>query len=144
MFAADRAQHIYSVVEPALATGKIVLSDRSIYSSVAFQGSGRSLGEQLVFDINVQACAGRLPDKVLVFDIPVMQALARINQRAGEESGDAFESERIEFHETVRKSFADFVKKDPSRFHFISAEGDTEAVFALTLNALTPLLEVAA
>jgi len=102
LYAAARAEHVRKVVRPALAEGKVVLCDRFVLSSYAYQGYGRGLGTELVQRINEPALDGCLPDVTVFINIPPERAFARMNEN---KVRDRLESEDISFHERVFEGF---------------------------------------
>jgi len=139
LFAASRAQLVQTAVEPALARGAWVLCDRFVYSSLAYQGHARGLGRDRVLRANADA-ATRLPDLVVLMDLPVAASLARAAARG---SLDRFEQEGAEFHEAVRRGFLAERDQDPDRFATVAADDAEEAVTASVLAAVLPLLDAA-
>jgi dTMP kinase len=111
LYAADRAQHIVEVVRPALAAGRHVVSDRSAWSSVVYQGIGRGLGLDAVRRINDWAVEGCWPDLVVLLDVDPMRAATR---RAREL--DRLEQAGAGFHERVRAAYLDLAAADPCRW----------------------------
>jgi dTMP kinase len=111
LYAAARAEHLRQTVRPALAEGKIVLCDRYVFSSIAYQGFGRELGEAMVLDINAAAMDGLWPDVTFFMDVPFEEGRRR-TQRRGE--ADRLEMEEDAFHQRVRKGFLHTAEKNPS------------------------------
>jgi len=111
LMAADRAHHVATKIGPALASGRDVISDRFMASSMAYQGAARGLGEELVRDISLFAVDGLTPDLTILVDVPV--AIGR--ERAGHRGAlDKLEQEQDDFHETVRAAFLSFAESDDS------------------------------
>jgi len=123
LFAASRAQHVSRVIRPALEEGKVVLCDRYLDSSLAYQGAGRGLGEQDVLSLNVWATQGLFPDLVMLLHIEPDQGLSRI----GEEQ-DRIESEDESFHAKVADAFLKIAEDHPERFRVIDASGPPDVV----------------
>lgn len=123
MMAADRAQHVEEVVEPALATGRSVISDRSVYSSLAYQGGARGLGVDEVRAVNDFALAGRWPDLVILLEVDPTQAFARRSRAL-----DRLEAEGDEFHGAVARTYEGLLAQEPERFVVVSASGSIESV----------------
>lgn len=115
--AADRAQHIDEVVAPALATGRHVVSDRSVYSTLAYQGYGRCLPIDEVSRINQWALHGRWPDLVVLIDTPIEVLERRMRGR----QLDRFEREDDDFHARVREGFRTMATQDPE--HWVVIDG---------------------
>jgi dTMP kinase len=136
VFAAARAHLVMTVIRPALQKGKIVLCDRFVDSSVAYQGVGRGLGEQDVLTLNAWATQGLFPDMVLLLHISPEDGLAR----AGEEPPDRFEAEDIAFHARVAEAYLKIAEEHPERFRVIDAAGSPEEVHKRVREALEPVL----
>ncbi|MFT3851628.1 MAG: dTMP kinase [Ilumatobacteraceae bacterium] len=130
--AADRAQHLAEVVEPALAAGRHVVSDRSVYSALAYQGYGRELDVDEVRRINDWAVGGRWPDLVVLLDADPDVLAARI---AGREL-DRFEREGEAFHARVAAGFRAMAAADPERWVTIDAGAPVDDVGAAVLAAV--------
>lgn len=122
LIAADRAQHVHEVIEPALRDKKLVLCDRYADSTLAYQGYGRGLDLSLLGRINHLATGGLIPDLTLLFDCPPEVALSRTAARfregtkANAPREDRFEAEGFEFQKRVRQGFLELAKSEPSRF----------------------------
>lgn len=114
LMAAARAQHVAEVIRPALAKGEVVVSDRFIDSSVAYQGAGRGLGEQAVADISAWATEGLLPDLTIVLDVPPEAGLGRARD------ANRMEAEPISFHAAVRASLLARAAAAPDRYLVVS------------------------
>jgi len=133
LFEAARAQHVEKVIRPALAIGSIVICDRFADSSVAYQGHGRGLSEELVERLNAVATGGLRPDLTLLLDIPVETGLERARRvHAGKggvgKSEDAIGEESIEFHLRVHGGFAEIGRAELARVNVIDASRPLEAV----------------
>lgn len=118
LFAADRAQHAKEVIKPALARGEIVLTDRYVDSSIAYQGFGRGLGAQFVRDINAKATGDLWPDLTVVLDLPAEMCLRRI---APTRSADRIEQAGIDFYRRARHGLLQCAAEAPSRYLVIDA-----------------------
>jgi dTMP kinase len=116
LMAADRAQHLDTVVSPALAAGRSVVSDRSAYSSLAYQGGARGLGVPAVRAVNEWAVAGRWPDLVVLLDLDPASASARLGREL-----DRLEREAASFHRTVRDTYLGLAGAEPERFLVLDA-----------------------
>ena len=116
MYAADRAEHVASVIEPALHRGAIVISDRYVDSSLAYQGNGRGLSNSDIAQLNSWATGGRMPDLTILLDMPPEAGLGR---RA--RSADRLEAEPPEFHRRVRAGFLALAREDPPRYLVLDA-----------------------
>lgn len=134
LIAADRAQHMREVVLPALAAGGTVVSDRSVYSSLAYQGHGRALDLSRLREVNDWALAGRWPDVVVVLDVPSDLARARLAGRAL----DRFEREDAAFFDRVARGFRCLAAEEPGRIAVVDATPSIDEVFAAVLHAVGP------
>ena len=131
MMAADRAQHLQDVVLPALSAGRHVVSDRSAYSSLAYQGGGRELGIDAVRAVNEWAVYGRWPDLVVYLRIGRDVASGRLQR-----SLDRFEQEADGFHARVHQAFDQLAEAEPERWLVIDADGDVDEVAARVRTAV--------
>jgi dTMP kinase len=143
LYLASRAQLVESVVRPALAAGKDVVSDRFTDSSVAYQGGGRGLGQELVERMNEWATGGLSPDLTFYFDVDPREGLAR-RERSGGGELDRMERERVEFHDRVRRAYLETAKRNSDRFRVIPVEGGEEEVWARVRPVLEQYLAAAA
>ena len=125
LYAASRAQHVRDVIMPSLEAGKLVLSDRYVDSSIAYQGAGRKLGMDLVAQINAPAIDGCLPDLTILLDIDAATALRR---RETASVVDRIEMLEDSFHIRVGKAYQQLLRQNPDRFVRINAEGSMEEV----------------
>ena len=116
MYAADRAEHVASVIKPALDRGAVVISDRYVDSSLAYQGNGRGLSTSDIAQLNSWATGGRMPDLTILLDMPPEAGLGR---RA--RSADRLEAEPPEFHRRVRAGFLALAREDPPRYLVLDA-----------------------
>ena len=119
LYAADRAHHVFTVVRPALEAGTIVVQDRYLDSSVAYQGAGRVLEENEVRDVSLWATENLLPDLTIVLDAPASTLRARI--QGDDRVYDRLEAEGDDFHERVREAYRRFAAHDPHRLHILDA-----------------------
>ena len=119
LYAADRAQHIATVVRPALERGEIVIQDRYFDSSVAYQGAGRVLDATEVRDLSLWATESLLPDVTVLLDLDENVAQTRLN--AADKPFDRLESEKAEFHSRVRAGFLALAHAEPKRFLLLDA-----------------------
>lgn len=138
LYAAARSQHFAETVEPALKAGKVVLCDRFIDSSLAYQGVGRGLGIDEVKKINEFAIGDRMPDVTILFDIEPAVGLARINANASREV-NRLDQEGLAFHESVRAAYLDLSKRFPERIRVIDASKSVEEVVATVWAHIAPL-----
>lgn len=116
LYAADRAHHVASLVRPALAAGKIVLTDRYLDSSVAYQGAARSLGKEEVRDLSLWATDGLMPDLTLLLDLPPAEGRKRVGKNL-----DRIEAAGEDFHEAVRREFLAMAQAQPQRWAVVDA-----------------------
>jgi dTMP kinase len=135
LFAASRAQHVTSVIRPALAEGKVVICDRYIDSSIAYQGSARGLGEQDVLTLNVWATQGLFPDLVLLLHLEPEAGLLR-----SLEEPDRFEMEGGDFHAKVSDAYLRIAEEHPERFVVVDADQTPEVVHEQVVEALERVL----
>ena len=122
---AQRAQHVAEKIRPWLEAGRVVLCDRFIDASVAYQGYGRGLGSCMVQTLNAHATGHIVPDLTLLLDVPPHVGLGRI----GDRRGDRFERENHEFHERVRQGYLALMRRSP-RFRRIDATRAVDTVAA--------------
>ena len=123
MYAADRAEHVASVIEPALERGAVVITDRYIDSSLAYQGTGRGLRGADIARLNSWATGGRTPDLTILLDMPPEAGLGRRTR-----SADRLEAEPPEFHRRVRAGFLTLARAEPSRYLVVDATRPVEVV----------------
>lgn len=135
LFAAARRLHMQTKMLPALSAGKMVIVDRFIDSSVAYQGYGRELGVEPVNWLNEFATDGLKPDLTLYFDIDTDVALERIMKNRADEV-NRLDLERAEMHRKVRQGYLEIVKNEPERFVTIDASQELDKVVADTLTVI--------
>ncbi|QHE50607.1 dTMP kinase [Pontibacillus sp. HMF3514] len=121
LYAAARRQHLVEKVLPALDEGKIVLCDRFVDSSLAYQGYARGLGIDEVYEINKFAIEGCMPDATLFFDITPERGLERIEQNKGREQ-NRLDLENLQFHHTVYEAYQKLIEKFPERISVVNAD----------------------
>ncbi|MEV1287769.1 dTMP kinase [Micromonospora sp. NPDC049679] len=126
LYAADRAHHVATVVRPALARGAVVISDRYVDSSLAYQGAGRTLPVDEVSWLSSWATGGLKPDLVVLLDVDPTVGLTRAASRGG--GVDRLESESVAFHERVRYAFLDLAAADPKRYLVLDAAQPVGAI----------------
>lgn len=134
LFAAARREHLVAKVLPALAKGQLVICDRFIDSSLAYQGYARKIGVKEVQIINDFAIEGRYPDLTIYLDIPAQVGRERIesNRRAQ----NRLDKESVQFHERVVEGYQQLIAQDPDRFAVINANQSIEQVVAATIEAI--------
>lgn len=133
LMAADRAEHMELVVEPALAAGRHVVADRSVYSSLAYQGGARGLGVSDVMAMNQFGLRGRLPDKVVLLEVDADIARSRMSTVL-----DRLESAGQRFHADVARMYAELAAAEPDRFLTVSANGSFPDVESRIWAAIEP------
>lgn len=126
LYAASRAQLLKEVIKPALADGKIVISDRFVDSSIAYQGYGRNINLEMVVEINKLVVEDNLPDLTILLDLPAEVGFLR--NRTNNKTIDRIEKERIDFHQRVLNGFKELAVNE-GRFKIIKADRDEEAIF---------------
>ncbi|HEX2771915.1 MAG TPA: dTMP kinase [Micromonosporaceae bacterium] len=126
LYAADRAHHVVTVVRPALQRGAVVISDRYVDSSLAYQGAGRTLPVNEVSWLSSWATGGLKPDLVVLLDIDSASGLARVAARGGR--ADRLEGESLGFHERVRYAFLDLAAADPKRYLVLDASRPVDEI----------------
>lgn len=131
LFLADRAQNIDIIVNPAVKAGKIVLCDRHIDSTVAYQGYGRGLNIDRINMLNNLATNGKKPDLTLVFDVDVETSMKRVGKEK-----DRMESAGIDFHNRVRKGYLELAKQEPKRIKVLDATKSIEEIHKDVINIL--------
>lgn len=128
LYAAARRQHLVEKVLPALEQGKLVLCDRFVDSSVAYQGAARGIGETEVYELNQFAIEGHLPDLTIYLDVPSEVGLERINQGRKAEDLDRLDQESLAFHKKVRTSYLSLLEENSERIVLIDAQENIEKV----------------
>ena len=126
LYAADRAQHVATKIRPALARGEIVIQDRYLDSSVAYQGAGRVLGATEVRDLSLWAAEGLLPDLTILLDLDETVARGRLD--ADNKVFDRLEAEKSEFHARVRAAFLALAADEPGRFLVLDAAASVASI----------------
>ena len=142
LFAADRAQHVNFLVKPALAEGKIVISDRYADATFAYQGAGRGFSESIVNQVIELATGGLKSDLTLFFDLPIEKALLRTNSRTdGGEQKNRMDKETAEFYVRVREAYLKIAANEPERFRVVDAVGFTDEVQMRVVKTVTDFLD---
>ena len=142
LFAADRAQHVEHTIKPALAGGRVVISDRYADATYAYQGAGRGFPKETVLEIIRLATGGLKPDLTLFFDISVENAIRRMASRidAGEKK-NRMDEETGEFYTAVRESYLEIARDEPERFRVLDANGSIEEIQANVIGIVNQLLD---
>ena len=133
LYFADRAQNVSEVVRPALAAGRVVLCDRHVESSLAYQGYGRGLPLGAIRELAALATGGLRPDVIVLVDVPVDVGLARVGRRGAH---DRLEAEEKAFHERVRAGYEALAGEEPSRWLRLDGAAPPDAVFEALWAAL--------
>lgn len=135
LYAAARRQHLVEVVLPALNAGKIVLCDRFVDSSLAYQGAGRRIGVEAIARINEFATEGTTPDFTLYLDVDSDTGLRRIQQTRSHQV-DRLDSEGLEFHQRVRHAYLKLAEENPLRIHRVDARMALQDVVEASYSAI--------
>lgn len=138
LYAADRAHHVDTVIRPALQRGSVVITDRYLDSSVAYQGVARSLGAGEVRDLSLWATGGLLPDLTILLDSDPALAAARAERRS---RPDRLERDLADAGARLRAEFLTLAAAEPERFRVIDASGSVEEVAAAVRAVVAPLLD---
>ncbi len=139
LYAADRAHHIATVVAPALEAGAVVIQDRYLDSSVAYQGAGRVLDPTEIRDLSLWATESLLPDVTFVLDLPAEMAKQRQDQ--SERTFDRLEAEALDFHERVRSGYLAMAQEFPDRVVVLDATKSIDSVHQLIVQKVSSLLD---
>lgn len=126
LYAADRAHHVATVVRPALTRGEVVLQDRYLDSSVAYQGAGRVLDAGEIRDLSLWAAEGALPDLTVLLDLAPEAARVRLD--SADKPFDRLEAEKTEFHARVRDAYLALAAAEPERFLVLDAAASPESI----------------
>lgn len=131
LYGAARSQHIEEVISPSLAEGKVVICDRFVDATIAYQGHGREIPMNVIRIVNSLASADIKPDLTILLDIDPAVGLARArerNQTAGDTSTTRFDDEELEFHRRVREGYLEIAREDTQRVRVVSADNSPEKV----------------
>ncbi|MFD1715494.1 dTMP kinase [Amnibacterium flavum] len=137
LYAADRAHHIGTVVRPALESGAVVVQDRYLDSSVAYQGAGRVLDPTEVRDLSLWAAEGLLPDVTILLDLDERRGRERLSERT---EYDRLESEADDFHQRVRHAYLALAEAEPERFLILDATRPVDELALAIRERIEPLL----
>ncbi|MCH6567040.1 MAG: dTMP kinase [Nitrospinae bacterium] len=144
LYAADRAQHVADVIQPALEAGKLVLCDRFTDSTLVYQGSGRGLDRTWLERLCDVAAGGLVPDMTLLLDLPVEEGLQRLRRRRTSQDEGRHEArldeETIAFHSRVHEGYRALAEANPERFTIVDASLPVDDVVRACLEALAPVL----
>jgi dTMP kinase len=138
LYAADRAHHIATKVRPALERGEIVLQDRYLDSSVAYQGAGRVLDSTEIRDLSLWAAEGLLPDLTVLLDLDETVSRGRLD--SARTKYDRLEDEKQDFHARVRSSYLELAAAEPERFLVLQATDSVEHIAAQIQDRVSTLL----
>lgn len=138
IFAASRAAHVEQVIQPALDAGTVVICDRYVDSSAAYQGAGRELGVETVLQLNAWATHGLRPDLTVLLDVDPAQG--RNRRTANSTAEDRLESEPDAFHSRIREAFVEIARTDPAGYVVLDAGLPAEELAATILARLRPML----
>jgi dTMP kinase len=136
LYAASRAEHVAALIRPALERGAVVITDRYIDSSIAYQGVGRGLGADVVGEINLWATRGLLPDLTVLLDVQARTGLARLGGGL-----DRLEAEPESFHAVVVEAFRALAAGDAERYLVLPADAARETLAHAILERVRPLLD---
>lgn len=140
LYAAARRQHLVEIIQPALAAGKVVISDRYVDSSLAYQGGGRDLGVEKIWQINQFAIDGLLPDLTIYLDVPSELGLARVTaNRKGKI--DRLDKESLVFHQKVRQTYLELQSEFSDRIKIVDATQPLDKVVHDTRELINQVLE---
>ncbi|RUR01411.1 dTMP kinase [Labedella endophytica] len=139
LYAADRAHHVATVVRPALARGEVVVQDRYLDSSVAYQGAGRVLDAAEVRSLSLWATRDALPDLTILLDLDETAARGRLDR--SRTRYDRLEAEKSDFHARVRAAFLDLARAEPERFLVVDATSSVDEIASAIRDRVTAALE---
>lgn len=143
LYAADRAQHVRTIIRPQLQANRIVLSDRYADATIAYQGAGRGLSSETIAHVIAFATEGLQPDLTLLFDMAVTKARARTRRRrAGASETDRFDRENAEFQTRVRAAYLKIAAAEPQRVRIIDSAMSLEETHTQVLNVVLPFLDL--
>ena len=134
LYAADKAEHVDTVVRPALERGEVVITDRYVDTTLAYQGAGRGLDVREVEEVARWATGDLRPHLTIVLDVDPREGLARFEGR------DRIEAESLDFHERARQSFLDLAAADPGHYLVLDARTEPEELADRVLERVTALL----
>jgi len=147
VFAADRAQHVRRMLRPALAAGRVVISDRYADATVAYQGAGRGFSTELITQIVQLASEGLKPDLTLLFDVSIEESTNRTTRRStsrgasGKAPRDRLDIENADFHTRVRDAYLQIALAEPERVRLIDTSGPVEQTHERVKEIIVPYLQ---
>jgi dTMP kinase len=137
LYAADKAEHVDTVVQPALDRGEVVITDRYVDSMLAYQGAGRVLDVAELEEVARWATHGLRPHLTVVLDVDPVEGLGRFEGR------DRIEAESLDFHERAREAFLELAEDDPDHYHVLDARAPVAEIAAAVRAGVEPLLDQA-
>lgn len=140
LYAASRRQHIVETIQPALAAGKLVISDRFVDSSLVYQGVGRDIGVEAVAGINAFATEGLTPDLTIFLDVDAQTGLDRIKAHREASQTDRLDQEQLAFHLKVSEGYKQLLSEYPERIKRVDASADIENVTETALKIIMQYL----
>ncbi|HCM82377.1 TPA: dTMP kinase [Patescibacteria group bacterium] len=140
LMAASRAQHVRELIEPALVAGKVVVCDRFVDSSIAYQGYGRKLGEDTIRNVNELAVNGAIPDMTIVLDVPPSLGLDRRGR--GMKMKDRLDLQQKDFYDRVYQGYVTLAKNDPGRYVIIDSSKSIEDVAVSVWKVVKKALDI--
>jgi dTMP kinase len=140
MYAADRAQHVRTFIKPALAAGHIVLSDRYMDATFAYQGAGRGFSHALIEQVVSIATEGLKPHLTLLFDLSIKEGRSRIKHRAQWQKNDRLDREELDFHSRVRDGYLQLASAEPERIKLINATGTIQETHLDVMTVINSFL----
>ncbi|KUJ96723.1 MAG: dTMP kinase [Desulfonauticus sp.] len=140
LYLADRVEHVQQVIKPALAQGKVVISDRYVDSTLVYQGYGRGIELDLLYQLNALATNNLEPNITILLDLPVETGLKRALERNLENKQSRqegrFEAESLDFHQKIREGYLTLASLHPERFIVLDGSPAPEKVFAQLLEKI--------
>jgi dTMP kinase len=141
LYAADRAQHVRTLVRPALDSDHVVLSDRYADATAAYQGAGRGFPSELISELIALATGGLMPDLTLIFDLTVDESQRRAQRRARKGiQQDRLDAEDAAFHTRVRDAYLKIAAAEPERVRVIDASGSVQETHSQVMRIVMPLI----
>ncbi len=142
LYAASRAQHVREKIVPAVEEGKVVLCDRFVDASIAYQGYGLGINLDQIKQINKFATGGVSPDRTYMIDVPAEEGKKRLIERSsGQEGMDRIEQKQLDYHERVRKGFHAIYRENENRIALIDGVRPVEEIFAEIREDFTRILD---
>lgn len=142
VFAADRAQHVRTLLRPALESGKVVLTDRYADATVAYQGAGRGFPKELIAEVVELATEGLKPDLTLLFELTVAEGSERTKKRSDDRQEiDRLDAEDVAFHTRVRDAYLEIARNEPERVKIIPTNGSVEETHARVIEIVGDFLK---